>query len=218
MASSPALSAGRASRRAARLAAACGLAALAVLAAGCSVTGTPRGTGAAAQDVPAEAPQPAADEAATLATVRYANGLRDLAPRDLAAERRRAEQALDAAWSPEEALRLALLLATTGKSARDTEHAKALLRRVARGGGAHETGEAAAQPELARFVLALVSQPRRARPAAAGQRNTDSLTREVEALRRALAAERMRRGELEQQVRALKELEQNINERPNGLE
>jgi hypothetical protein len=111
---------------------------------------------------------------------------------------------------------MALLLTTADATARDEERAEALLREVRRGAG----GATGAEPELARFLLAFIAEPEQARApgAATAARRTDSLAREVDALRRALAAERARRGELEQQVRALKELEQNINERPNGLD
>jgi hypothetical protein len=183
---------------------------VALLAAGCGVR-EPAREGARAPQAPTREPS----ETAALGLVRYANGLRALPPAALDAERQRTERELATMWSADAALRMSLLLTSPQASAPDPARAEALLHAVGSAAPAYP-----AQAELARFLLALlVEQPRHAEETRVAAAPLDTaLAREVDELRRALAAERSRRDELEQQVEALKQLEQNLNQRPDALD
>jgi hypothetical protein len=186
---------------------------VALLVTGCSVRGAVREDAGPAQAAAHTTHEPS--EAAALGLVRYANGLRTLPPAALDAERQRAEHELATTRSADAALRMSLLLTSPQASAPDPARAEALLHAVGTGVAADP-----AQTELARFLLALlVEQPRHAEELRVAAAPGDTaLAREVDELRRALAAERSRRDELEQQVQALKQLEQSLNQRPNALD
>jgi hypothetical protein len=154
--------------------------------------------------------------AAALNLVRYTNGLRSLSPVELEAEHLRMERELASRWTSEAALRMSLLLTTPGAAFRDDERARTLLLTVEAGG----LDTLPAESELASFLLTVFTgrpvSPAEYDVRSADDASGDAVTREVDALRRALVAERTRRGELEQQVRALKRIEQNLNERENA--
>jgi hypothetical protein len=156
------------------------------------------------------------DQGVVLELVRFANGLRGLPPDALERKREEAERELGANWTGESALRVALLLSLPGTAFRDEERAAALLHEVQEGGLATEPD----QGEFARFLLTMLTDQRtRASTAvAAAVRRDATRARELEGLRRELASERGRRGELEQQVEALKQLEQNLKQRTNGID
>ena len=164
---------------------------------------------------PASQPESPDDgEAAALSLVRYTNALRSLTPDELDAEHLRMEQQLASHWTSEAALRMSVLLTTPGAGLRDEGRARALLLTVEAGGP--ET--LPAESELASFLLLVLAERDAWRGAYEAETSDasadgDVVAPEVETLRRALAAERTRRGELEQQVRALKRIEQNLNER-----
>lgn len=178
---------------------------LAVLVAGCGAG--PRREAPAV----ATAPAPVCEQLA-LELVRYANGLRALDAERLGAEREHVEASLAGGWSAAQALRLSLLLTAPAAPLKDEARARALLRDVVTRAGVAE------EAEIARFLLAVpdVRQEPEEEGAVVTRRN-GALEREMDELRRSLVAERARRAELEEQVEALKELEQNLNQRPNGI-
>jgi hypothetical protein len=139
-----------------------------------------------------------------------------LSPVELEAEHLRMERELASRWTSEAALRMSLLLTTPGAAFRDDERARTLLLTVEAGG----LDTLPAESELASFLLTVFTgrpvSPAEYDVRSADDASGDAVTREVDALRRALVAERTRRGELEQQVRALKRIEQNLNERENA--
>jgi hypothetical protein len=160
----------------------------------------------------ASADQTQAAEALRL--VRYANQLRSLSDADLDREYRLTEQALQAGRTPSAALRMSLLLTVPRSEYRDEQRAAALLQEVQV--GANDT----AYRELAQFLLAVLVESSGALAEASQSKNAvlagaEVTNREMQALRQALLAERTRRGELEQQVEALKKIEQSLNEREN---
>lgn len=164
----------------------------------------------------AESAPPNSGKISALNLVRYANGLQSLTAPELDAEHLRLEKDLAAHWTPAAALRMSLLLTIPRTGFRDDERARAYLLAVEAGG----TDARPVERELASFLLTVFAE----RPAEFSEEGVqggdpvdgDVMAREVDALRRALAAERARRGELEQQVKALKRIEQNLNERENA--
>lgn len=151
--------------------------------------------------------------------VAYANGLRALDAAALDAEYREVEERFARTHDPRDRLRLAILLMEPGASFRDVDRARALLEDYLTDSASYVNGFA--YRDVAFFLLrfpgsmqqAGVSQTSVSRQLDAERARSIILSRRVESLQAELARIRTERVKLQEQVEALKSIEETLRAR-----